>query len=132
MSAGSTYVHLDKSQNNLVNLSVLQRVDHEVEEIVCSSNHCVVYQIDKGTERWVRGVCVLFSLLLLLLLCRYSNRGLFCFCAALSLGASRFLANSFTLMCPSLLLILLLCLSTLSLSLPPYPILSLFFFSPPT
>lgn len=64
MSAGSTFVHLDKSQNVQVNLSVLQRVDKEVEEIVCSSNHCVVYQIDKATERWVRGLCFFFYLVI--------------------------------------------------------------------
>ena len=54
MSALSTPLALDKSQNAAVNLAVLRRVDVDVEEILASSNYCAVYQHDDVNNTWVR------------------------------------------------------------------------------
>jgi hypothetical protein len=54
MSSGNTKLTLDKSQNATVNLTVLRRVDQEIEEILASSNYCAVYQHDDATQTWVR------------------------------------------------------------------------------
>jgi len=54
MSAGSTILNLNKSQNSQVNLAVLQRYDADAIELLASSNYCAVYQHDNETETWVR------------------------------------------------------------------------------
>ena len=52
--AGSTLLHLDKSQNAAMSLAVLRRVDPDIEEIIAASNYCAVYQHDGVTLQWVR------------------------------------------------------------------------------
>jgi hypothetical protein len=55
-NSGKVKLELDKSSHASVNLSMLQRIDPDVEEILASSNYCAVYQhqADPAAEQWVR------------------------------------------------------------------------------
>ena len=47
--------HLDQQSTKLHNLSVLQRMDPAVEDVLATAVHVVLYEFDVEEMSWVRG-----------------------------------------------------------------------------
>lgn len=51
---------MNKSARKAVNLSVLQRHDPHITDIIDSSSYVVVYKFDEASQAWVRRGCDIF------------------------------------------------------------------------